>query len=97
MKDSSTSRGVQGSVHIPKELKSFLFEEDETPKMDIPLTMKGKMVGMGTLRKDGTFLAQVNPTEEGAELWSMLTQGTANCISLGPNPDGPTGFSASII
>lgn len=59
------------------------------PPLKIPLTMKGFYVGWGELHHDGSIVAEVDPSAEGAELMKDILAGRANCISIGPNPKGP--------
>lgn len=55
----------------------------------IPTTMQGHFVGWAELHEDGTLTVEAEDTPEGRELWKLIVQGTANCISVGPNPIGP--------
>lgn len=74
----------QNAILVADRLKS---------QMRIPVTMKGVLVGFGNVHTDGSMTVEVEGNPAGEELMQMLLSGTANCLSLGPNPNGPTATS----
>jgi len=64
-------------------------EVQKAEGLRIPVTMRGTCVGWGELQRDGTFIVETESSPEGRELMQRILNGTANCISITPNPNGP--------
>lgn len=69
---------------------AVLLQEKLDAQMRIPVTMKGTLVGWGDIEGDGSMVVEIEKNPAGEELRKMLLEGSANCLSLGPNPNGPT-------
>lgn len=64
-------------------------EELKQSGLKVPVTMRGVMVGWGEIQQDGSLVVETEKSEHGRALMKMLLNGTANCLSIGPNPKGP--------